>query len=76
LQWDVWPCPPAGASTRLELEHFGEHTEAAVRAIISHGPGRRAWEEVPASGVHESRIHPIVRLVAALGLLRAPLAVG
>jgi len=41
-----------------------------MRAMICHGPGKRAWEEVPASGVNEGGIRPVVRP------LRLALAVG
>src|ERR1700734_913897 len=43
---DLRPClrPPRGA--RLEAEPYGQ-LEAAMRALVYHGPGQKAWEEVP-----------------------------
>jgi Alcohol dehydrogenase GroES-associated len=43
---DLRPCPETGLVTRLEMESC-EPVEAAMRALVYHGPGQKAWQEVP-----------------------------
>jgi alcohol dehydrogenase len=43
---DLRPCLEPALTTRLVLE-FNEPVEAAMRALVYHGPGNKAWEEVP-----------------------------
>jgi alcohol dehydrogenase len=43
---DLRPCRQPAPSARLVLED-NEPVEAVMRALVYHGPGQKAWEEVP-----------------------------
>src|ERR1700730_6022743 len=43
---DLRPCPEPALTTRLVLK-LNATVEAAMRALVYHGPGNKAWEEVP-----------------------------
>src|ERR1700722_3335933 len=43
---DLRPCLRLLPGARLEAEPYGQ-LEAAMRALVYHGPGQKAWEEVP-----------------------------
>jgi Alcohol dehydrogenase GroES-associated len=43
---DLRPCRPPGLRARLVIE-VNELGTAVMKAIVYHGPGQKAWEEVP-----------------------------
>src|SRR5512140_3434419 len=43
---DLRPCRRPAVRTRLVLA-ANEPAEALMRALVYHGPGQKAWEEVP-----------------------------
>ena len=46
---DLRPCLQSALMRRLGVEE-NEPVEAAMRALLYHGPGQRAWEEAPDPG--------------------------
>src|SRR6202161_233053 len=43
---DFRPCPAVPFTGRLGAE-LNHQVEAAMRALVYHGPGRKSWDEVP-----------------------------
>ena len=71
---DFRPCPQAAGPARLVLE-VHEPVEEAMRARVYHGPGHKAWEEVPDPEITEDAYDVFAR-AADTGALKVVLSRG